>query len=221
MLQLKWSLKIIGWVLFFGYKLVFTPNPQINGIIAYASEDSLRVDFSLQGVWEGKIAKTLLAGIPLNILLNLDLLNSDGQVTYQKTFFGELVYDVWEEKFSVQQMSIFPSTFYNISELQNFFERIEKIGLVPLSLIHPEGIYRVRIDFSILLSYKKQKQELKRWMEDTEQTEEEFASGERSTGFRLNINRLVQLFFSNDQKPEEFKAWGFSAPFTFSELILK
>ncbi len=221
MLPGKWIIKIIGWVLLFGYDLIFAQNPQINGIVAYASKDSLRVDFSIQGVWEEKLAKTLLAGVPLTIHLNFNLLNIEEQVIYQKSFKSELNYDVWEEKFTLQEMPIFPSIFYHLSELKTAFESVEHIGLVPLHLLHSEEMYRVGIDFIVLLPHKKQKQDLQRWMETTEQTEEEFASGERSTGFRLNINQLVQFFLSHDQKSEEFRVYGVSTPFTLSDVKMK
>jgi hypothetical protein len=194
---------------------------QLSGILPYAAEDSLRVDFSLQQLWEGKVAKTLLAGIPVDIQLGISLLNPEQQVISQRSVAGQIVYDVWEEKFTLQDLGISPSSFSRFADLKNWFDLIERVGLSPLETLVPEVKYQVRIDFSVWLLNKKQNQELKRWMQSADQTEEEFASRERSTGFRLNINQLVQLFFSGDEEPEKFQVSGSSAPFTLTELMIK
>lgn len=194
---------------------------QLSGILPYAAEDSLKVDFSLQQLWEGKIAKTLLAGIPLDIQLDISLLNPEQQVISQRSFVGQIVYDVWEEKFSLQNLGIFPSNFNRLADLKSWFEHIERVGLSPLESLVPEVEYQVRINFSVWLLNKKQNQELKHWMQSADQTEEEFASRERSTGFRLNINQLVQLFFSGDEESEKFQVSGSSAPFTLTDLMIK
>jgi len=218
---LKLRLKFFRWLLLVFPAVLSAQNFQLSGILPYAAEDSLKVDFSVQQLWEGKIAKTLLAGIPLDIQLDIILLNPDLKVISQKSYIGEVVYDVWEEKFTLLNLGIFPAHCNSLADLRNWFEHIERVGLNPLETLVPEVKYQVRIDFSVLLLNKKQNQELKRWMQSADQTEEEFASRERSTGFRLNINQLVQLFFSGDEEPEKFQVSGSSTPFTLTDLMIK
>jgi hypothetical protein len=61
-------------------------------------------------------------------------------------------------------------------------------------------------------------QQLKWWIENSDQTEEELASRERSTGFKLNINQLVQMFFSREETEETYMVKKTSDYFTLSEL---
>jgi len=218
---LKRRLKFFGWMLLVFPAILPAQSFQLSGILPYAAEDSLKVDFSLQQLWEGKIAKSLLAGIPLDIQLDMILLNPENEVISQRSYLGEVVYDVWEEKFALLNLGIFPSHCNSIADLRSWFEQIEGLGLNPLKSLVPDVSYQLRIDFSVLILNKKQNQELKRWMQSADQTEEEFASRERSTGFRLNINQLVQLFFSGDEEPEKFQVSGSSAPFTLMDLTIK
>lgn len=220
MSPLRLRYKLVRWLLLLPVILP-AQNFQLSGILPYAAEDSLKVDFALQQLWEGKIAKTLLAGIPLDIQLDIILLNPAQEVISQRSYIGEVAYDVWEEKFALLNLGIFPSFCNSLADLRSWFEQIEGVGLNPLRSLVPDVTYQLRIDFSVLILNKKQNQELKRWMQSADQTEEEFASRERSTGFRLNINQLVQLFFSGDEEPEKFQVSGSSAPFTLTDLMIK
>ena len=194
---------------------------EVSNILPFTNQDSLKVDFSLLQVWEGKITRNLLAGIPLDLRLVISLLNAEQQLTLQRSFTGLMVYDVWEEKFSLQGLNIFPASFSQFSDLKDRFAEIKEVGVCPIETLLPQMRYQLQIDFSVLLLNKKQNQELERWMQTAELTEEEFASSERSTGFRLNLNQLVQLFFSGNKEPEKFQVSDSSLPFTVEDLLPK
>jgi len=191
---------------------------QITQIIPYLSEDSLKVDLLVKNVFQEKILQTLLAGIPLDIGIKLSLFNQKEKEVSQRGFNCKVSYDVWEEHFwlfDYQQKTI---DFSELEDLQKWSKTVNNLGLVSQGILLPQDRYMINVEMRILVLGAQENQQLKWWIENSDQTEEDLASRERSTGFRLNLNQLVQMFFSQEKDDEIYINRQSSGYFTLSEL---
>jgi hypothetical protein len=78
--------------------------------------------------------------------------------------------------------------------------------------------YRIDVESHLTLLTRKQSRRLSDWIQTGEQTEEDLPSDERDTGFRLNLNNLVQFFMGEKDKPEEFFLEASSEKFRLNDL---
>jgi len=191
---------------------------RINTILPYLKNDSLMVDIAVLNFPEGKIRKTLLAGIPLDIDLSLILLNSPQRKIAEKVYDGKILYDVWEEHFQVKGLGEANPGFSSLEQLQDWFGNLCCLTLTSFDQMKTGEFYRVKAELKVVILGKKQSQELTSWLQKSDQTEEDIATEDRSTGFRLNLNQLIQLFFSGEGKQEMFRASVLSAKFTVADL---
>ena len=191
---------------------------QITQVIPYLSEDSLKVDMIVENMFQKKILQTLLAGIPLDIELNLSLLDQEQKELSQRGYNCKVSYDVWEEHFwlfDYQQNTI---DFRELEDLQNWSKTIGDLSLVNQNLFSSPNRYMIKAEMRILAIGIRENQQLKWWIENSDQTEEDLASRERSTGFKLNLNQLVQMFFSREKADETYIIHQSSGYFTLSDL---
>ena len=196
----------------------FPRSYNLTHIRTYRMNDSLMVEFSCQNLIENEIRKSLLAGLPLIVHLTFHLLDEGKQEVLAKQAVYRVSYDVWEEFFSVQNEKGDSRQFQLLKNLQDWFGKINGIALAPLSRLNPEQEYRIKIDSRVLVLTRQQSQQLKWWMQSGDQLEEDLPSQERSTGFKLNLNRVVQLFIYREENQKEYTTKAFSAPFRLKEL---
>jgi hypothetical protein len=193
-------------------------NHEIEQVLPYLSQDSLKVDITVRGFLEDQILKTLLAGLPLNIGVELRLIDQNQKEVLKNQYLGKINYDVWEERFRVIDFSGVARDFELLEEVKTWSRNIKQLALMPQSKIDVAASYQVIAKLEVLLITRKQNQQLKWWLGKSDPTEEEIASEERSTGFRLNLNQLVQIFFSSDQEPEKYSVTKISDVFRLSDL---
>lgn len=191
---------------------------QITQVIPYLAEDSLKVDLSVENIFQEKILQTLLAGIPLDIGIKLRLLDQEQNEVSQRGFNCKVTYDVWEEHFWLHDYQQNTINFNELEALQTWSKTINNLGLVSQNILLLQDRYIINVEMRIVVLGALENQQLKWWIENSDQTEEDVASRERSTGFRLNLNQLVQMFFSQEKSDETFVITQSSGFFTLSEL---
>lgn len=191
---------------------------RLTHIQPYKTDDSLMVEFSCQNLIENKIRKSLLAGLPLIVNLNIQLISRGEQEVLAERKVYHVSYDVWEEYFSVRDENGTSRRFRMLKDLQDWFGKISGIALAPLSRLQPGQEYRVKMDSRVIVLTRKQSEQLKWWMQGGDQLEEDLPSQERSTGFKLNLNRMVQLFISREEDQKEYAASASSGTFRLNEL---
>jgi len=187
-------------------------------IIPYLSDDSLKVDVTLENILQDDILKTLLAGIPLDLKIQGSLLNEEQQMITQKVFSSKVSYDVWEEHFWIMDFHEKLLDYDNLDEVLKWINTIYALALSEQNLLSPRNAYTIHIKLQIFILGKQESQQLKWWIENSDQTEEDLASRERSTGFRLNLNQLVQMFFSREKAEDKYEISKISSSFTLSDL---
>lgn len=191
---------------------------KIVGIRAYLSNDSLKIEFAIDNLLEGDVRKTVLAGLPLAMEFSFELLNSQQKQLINKNIRGRITYNVWEEYFLMEVHEAGKKQFFSLPELERWMQTVRGIGLAPAALLNAGESYRVKVHARIFLLTREQSRELKWWLQRSEPVEEELPSRERSTGFKLNLNRIVQLFFSTEERQKEYTADGRSGVFRLSDL---
>jgi hypothetical protein len=193
-------------------------NFQIEQVLPYLSEDSLKVDITIDGLLEDQVQKTLLAGLPLSFSIELVLFKENEKEVAKRQYFSKINYDVWEERFRVWDFTGSVREFELLDNVKKWCKNIRNLGLVSKNRLDTGETYRVMSSVELVPLDKKQNKQLQWWLENSDPTEEELASEERSTGFKLNLNQLVQMLFSGSKKPERYTRDQVSDSFKLSDL---
>ncbi len=191
---------------------------RINNVLPYLKNDSIKIDLSVQNLFEGEIRKTLLTGIPIMIEFQFQLKAEDQTLVTSYSRICKITYDVWEEYFRLLCLEENEKNFQKIEEVVMWFNQIEGINLASVEILSLDKKYSIQVRSLVTLMSRKQSEQIKWWIQNSEQTEEDKASQERSTGFRLNLNKLVQLFFTRDEKPKQYVVSGNSGVFSIADL---
>jgi hypothetical protein len=193
-------------------------NFKIKQVLPYLSEDSLKVDITIDGLLEDRVQKTLLAGLPLSFSIDLVLIKENEKELANREYFSKINYDVWEERFGVWDYQGSLREFELLDDLKSWCANIRNLGLASKDWLETRETYRVITTVELVPLDKNQSKQLQWWLENSDPTEEELASEERSTGFKLNLNQLVQMLFSGDKKPERYTKNRVSDSFKLSDL---
>ncbi len=191
---------------------------QIYGIFPYLAQDSLYIDFSVRDIFSRKLLKPLLAGTPLEVQISAEVQTDNYSPATVRKLSGLVEYDVWEEFFLVHGFGRAAKKFTGQSELVEWISSYQDLSVAARAQLSDNLNYRVGVKLRVRLLSPGQGEQLKEWLRKSNQTEEDLASQERSTGFRLNLSELVQLFFAREDKPEEYVLNGISGQFTLREL---
>jgi hypothetical protein len=184
----------------------------------FLKNDSLELEIHFSNLFTGSIKKTLLAGLPILLEVNLDLLDSDDHSIHSKKINGRISYDVWEELFKVEGFNSDEKTFQSLGEVQDCFSNELKADLVPKEYLMSAEVYRVDVESQLTLLTRKQSRELEDWIRSSDQTEEDLPTQERDTGFRLNLNKVVQFFVGKGDEQERYNFDASSKQFRLSDL---
>lgn len=209
---------IVLFLFFLQTTLLVGQDYRINNVLPYLKNDSIKIDLSVQNLFEGEIRKTLLTGIPIMIEFQFQLKAEDQTLVTSYSRICKITYDVWEEYFQLLCLEENEKKFQKIEEVVMWFNQIEGINLASVEILSLDKKYSVQVRSLVTLMSRKQSEQIKWWIQNSEQTEEDKASQERSTGFRLNLNKLVQLFFTRDEKPKQYVVSGNSGVFSIADL---
>lgn len=216
--KLKPSILILISIYFLTLSPTFAQNDPILSVHPYLKNDSLELKISYRNLFAGNIKKTLLAGLPILIELNLKLVDTANKTIQSKKMSGKILYDVWEEIFNIQGLPSTKNSLQTLDEVKNYFSEQLKTGLLPKEYLMSAEEYHIDVESHLTLLTQKQSRHLKDWIQTGEQTEEDLPSNERDTGFRLNLNNLVQFFMGEKNKPEEFFLETSSVKFRLTDL---
>ena len=184
----------------------------------FLKNDSLLVSVSFENPFRDDIRKSLLAGLPLLFDCTAVLQEEGGNTFSKKSLGGQIHYDVWEEIFRITGFKRKPIQFENLAALSRWFGQFLSFNFGVRKKPATGRKFRVRIESRLTILTQKQSRQLSDWLRNSNQTEEDLPSQERTTGFKLNLNRIIQLFISHDKKNEEYRASELTPVFQISEL---
>jgi len=197
---------------------IFAQDDPALSIHPFLKNDTLQLELSYRNLFSGNIKKTLLAGLPILIDINMKLVDTGKKTIRSKKVSGRISYDVWEELFNIKGLSSSENSLQTLDEVVKYFSEQLRIGLLPREYLMSGEEYHIEAESHLTLLTRKQSRELADWIQTGEQTEEDLPSNERDTGFRLNLNNLVQFFMGSNNKPEEFYIEVSSTKFRLIDL---
>ncbi len=186
--------------------------PQIVSILAKPVEQNLAVNVQFADLFSPKIVSTIRSGLPAVIRFDFRLVEEPDREIQQMTRFWRIVYDLWSDRYGLQfkEHEQFAASF---AELEKICANFEEAKLLPLSHLSPQRAYRLRLRIAVIPISAKQDQQLRDWLEASEATEESAPGEDRSSGFRLNLSKLLSFFWEKKEQPFSMSAWVVSPPF--------
>jgi hypothetical protein len=213
----RWC-SLIFLILFYGTSNSYAQNFQISPVLPFLSHDSVMVEIGFQNFFGKSIRKPLLAGLPILLHAEIMATSSGGEMVQQREMDIQLSYNVWEEIFHLSFNNRTSVSLETLDQLQNWLAKLPGIFLLPTNKLLDSETYQIKVVSQATILTRQQSSQLQKWMQESDQTEEDSPSQGRSTGFRLNLNQLIQMFFSRDKSQEAYQATGESMKFTLGEL---
>jgi hypothetical protein len=197
---------------------VYSQTEPILNLQPFVNNDSLQLDVHYIRLFTGNIKKTLLAGLPILLELKLNLLDFQNKNVHSKKLSGKITYDVWEELFTIEGFDSVGNPLQSLDAVKQFFRNRLKTALLPRRNLKTAEIYQVSAESQVILLTREQSRHLQDWIQSSDQTEEELPTQERDTGFRLNLNNLVQLFMGSRDEQERYVIKASSRRFRLNDL---
>jgi len=213
----RWC-SLLFLILFCGISNSYAQNYQISPVLPFLSHDSVMVDIGFKDVFGESIRKPLLAGLPILLHAEIMVTSSGGEMVQQREVDIQISYNVWEEIFHLSFNNRTSVSLETLDRLQNWLAKLPGIFLVPANKLLDSETYQIKVVSQASILTRRQSNQLQKWMQESDQTEEDSPSQGRSTGFRLNLNQLIQMFFSRDKSQEAYQAIGESMKFTLKDL---
>jgi len=213
----KYILLVSILLIFIQIQTGYSQNTYISDIHAYIESDSLKIEIACEDFFRGKPKKALLAGIPASVEFEIRIVNERNKTVATTLQVYQITYEVWEEYFHVRQNQKRGYHFTSYEKLLHHFRQISNITIAPESAFKNEK-YKLIIEFRMLTLIKAKNHQLRKWIEETTQTEEDLPSENRTTGFKVNLNRLISVFTDKSAQHESVEFVYKSQYFTVQQL---
>ena len=185
---------------------IFAQPFDIERIDLQINSDTLMVDVYFENLFEGEIRKTLLSGIPIQIDLIAQIKTADEITIFTRNISSLVTYDVWEEEFQITTYLGGKQSFLDFADLEDFYTPLKNLEIGNINQINSQPHVSFHLAAIVNLITEKESSKLKKWLESGEATEEDNPTGERDSGFKMNLSQLVSFFFNNQEKSQIFKA---------------
>jgi len=189
---------------------------RVERITPKLSGDSLLVSADFKNLFSRKIVGTIQSGLPSIVEIQIKLLEGTKQIV-RKPISRSIEFDVWEERYVVRSPDT-TEVYFEFEKVKRATNRLLNAFLISKALLAATKNYTIQIRVGIVPISAHQANKVSYWLENPNQSEEAIASDNRSSGFSLNINKLVS-FFVNKKKGSQFSSkWFSSRPFRLAEL---
>lgn len=180
------------------------------------SGDSLVVSADFKNLFSRKIVGTIQSGLPSIVEIQIKLFEGTKQIV-RKPISRSIEFDVWEERYRVRSPDT-TQVYFEFEQVKQAANRLMNVFLISKALLAATKNYTIQIRVGIIPISAHQANKVSYWLENPNQSEEAIASDNRSSGFSLNINKLVS-FFVNKKKGSQFSSkWFSSRSFRLAEL---
>ena len=180
------------------------------------SGDSLVVSADFKNLFSKKIVGTIQSGLPSIVEIQIKLLEGTRQIV-RKPISRSIEFDVWEERYLVRSPDT-TQVYLEFEQVKRASNRLLNAFLISRALLAAAKNYTIQIRVGIVPISAHQANKVSYWLENPNQSEEAIASDNRSSGFSLNINKLVSFFVSNKKGSQFSSKWFSSRPFRLAEL---
>ncbi len=190
---------------------------RIREVLPYVEGDSLKCSYRVSELIQGAVRQTLLSGLPVLIEEQCRLMDDKQHNTTTVINKFRITYDIWEDLIHLEGVS-FSKTFTSLDSLNKWWAPRRNIFLIATGYPGNASRAYLFIRLRIILLSRTQSQRLKDWILNTQETEENLPTQDRDTGFTLNLNRLLSLFFRKDDISKEITIHGQSEWFYPNKL---
>ncbi len=190
---------------------------QVVNIAPFLKDNFLTVSATFNNLFSQRIIGTIQSGLPSIIQIDVGIQSANKKNIFRKRIVRRISYNVWEEKYAITfRDSIFIST--DLDTIKKKSEQLDGLSIVALSDLNPNENYSIRMRVGIIPISTKQTEKVADWLLAPNQTEEDMAAENRSSGFELNISKLVSFFVSNQKKSGHASGWSSSGKFSIKDL---
>jgi len=222
----KLANKLFFIIFFAGYLPLAIPNLPagesanigVKNIVPRLQNDTLIVSAEFVNIFSRRIIGTIQSGLPSIIQIEIKLLDSRGRQMARKFISTSVEYDIWGEKYYIVRNGKRKS-FADFAAVEEVCTRLRDEKLFFRTDPRDENNYRVEIRVGIIPISSRQAEKVTDWIMDPNQTEETVASDNRTTGFELNINRLISFFVGKKKGSKYVSKWTSSRPFRWKDLV--
>lgn len=188
---------------------------EVKNISVEAQHDTVVVRADLQNLFPKKIVGMIDSGLPsiLETELRIVVSATDKTVWHEK-HYRQIEYDLWGERYVVTADSV--RTFPTFDAVSHDCEKLI-VKTIGINSLDTNTRHEVQIRVHLFPISSQQASKAHGWLTNPSQTEENLPSDERSSGFSLNLNRLISFFVN--QKKSSTSDWFESPPFSPSDLV--
>lgn len=177
----------------------------------------LTVDAIINNLFSPKIVGTIQSGLPSIFEYEVKLLQENEKSRFYKFIRKSVAYDIWEESYTIRS----PDTsivLKNFDLVKKEITHLQKLKLIKISSLSPDIRYILKIRVRVIPISTVQGDKIVDWLKDPNQTEEELPSENRSSGFKLNLSKLVSFFIGSNKSHRNSSEWFTSKPFNLEIL---
>lgn len=190
----------------------------ISGVTPFVQNDTLRVSFRISNMFSQKVRGTIQSGLPSVVEYQIDLYEHKRRLLRLHQI-QRILYDVWEERYTLESADADTGrVFATFQTLARHCSQIENLVLLSRLRLRPQTRYRLTISASVSPISAHQNRKLSGWLQSANQTEDDITSPESSSGFKLNLSKLVSFFMRSSNRRGNYSA-QFSTEFRLSDLL--
>ncbi len=190
---------------------------RIREIVPGMSGGFVTVSAQFQNLFSNRIIGTIQSGLPSVIQVEVNLKDDRDRRVARRRISQTIFFDIWEERYTVRRPDSV-AVFAKIDDVKRAAGMLENEVLLSADQLPQSENYSIQIRVGIIPISSSQAEKVTDWLLDPNQTEEYLASDNRSSGFELNLNRLVSFFVSSRKKSNYASEWFFSEKFTIGDL---
>ncbi|RMD98642.1 MAG: DUF4390 domain-containing protein [Calditrichaeota bacterium] len=192
-------------------------NIKIDSVKAIYRDGKLWLKFQIDHLFTPRVVGTIQSGLPAIVELEVKLYRNKHRQIRHKRLFIKIAYNIWNERFIIQAQDT-TKILTDFEKTKREASRINRLLLA--NALPPEANARflVKIRASITPISSLQNQKLAGWLQEADQTSEDITSSERSSGFKLNISKLISFFVGDQRKRGNVSEW-FEYAFQLSDLL--
>jgi len=190
---------------------------RVEQIVPSLRNDTLAVSARFTNLFSKKIIGTIQSGLPSIIQIELRLLDSRKNQLARRHISKSIAYDIWDEKYKIRHDGG-EVTLARFEQVRAVSAILEKEGLISRRKLATAGPYVCQVRVGIIPISARQAERVTDWLLDPNETEERVASENRTSGFELNISKLLSFFVSKKKGSKYISPWFSSKPFRLHDL---
>ncbi|MFQ5866069.1 MAG: DUF4390 domain-containing protein [bacterium] len=177
----------------------------------------LTVSAVFQNLFSPKIVGTIQSGLPSIVEIEIRLLQTGKSNVVSKRMTRSISYNIWEERYSIQSEDT-TQFCYELEKAKSLSSHLDQVALIQRSLLDAAAQYLIQMRVGIIPISSRQGARVTDWLLDPNQTEEDLASEDRSSGFKLNLSNLISFFIGGKKRSQYSSDWYSSNTFRITDL---